>query len=54
MQIGRTSCSNSLANTFRVLLTAAAHVVMQEMRLHFARKAAASLPRFGQTMRDLR
>ena len=37
MQIGRTSCSNFLANTFRVLLTAAAYVLMQEMRLHLAR-----------------
>jgi Transposase DDE domain group 1 len=36
MQIGRTSCSNFLANTFRVLLTAAAYVLMQEMRLHLA------------------
>jgi hypothetical protein len=35
MQIGRTSCSNFLANTFRVL-TAAAYVLMQEMRLHLA------------------
>src|SRR5580658_10580317 len=30
MQIGRTSCSNFLANTFRVLLTAAAYVLMQK------------------------
>ena len=30
MQIGRTSCSNFLANTFRVLMTAAAYVLMQE------------------------
>ena len=37
MQIGRTSCSNFLANTFRVLLTAAAYVLMQEMRLHLSR-----------------
>jgi hypothetical protein len=37
MQIGRTSCSNFLANTFRVLLTAAAYVLMQEMRLGLAR-----------------
>jgi Transposase DDE domain group 1 len=38
MQIGRTSCSNFLANTFRVLLTAAAYVLMQEMRLlHLAK-----------------
>jgi hypothetical protein len=36
MQIGRTSCSNFWANTFRVLLTAAAYVLMQEMRLHLA------------------
>ncbi len=36
MQIGRTSCSNFLANTFRVLLTAAAYVLMQEMRLNLA------------------
>src|SRR5438105_13730956 len=34
MQIGRTSCSTFLANTFRVLLTAAAYVLMQELRLH--------------------
>ena len=32
MQIGLTSCSNFWANTFRVLLTAAAYVLMQEMR----------------------
>src|SRR5205814_36623 len=32
MQIGRTSCSNFLATTFRVLLTAAAYVLIQEMR----------------------
>jgi hypothetical protein len=37
MQIGRTSCSDFLANTFRVLLTAAAYVLMQEMRLRLAR-----------------
>jgi hypothetical protein len=36
MQIGRTSCSDFLANTFRVLLTAAAYVLMQEMRLHLS------------------
>ena len=35
MQIGRTSCSNFWANTFRVILTAA-YVLMQEMRLHLA------------------
>jgi hypothetical protein len=38
MQIGRTSCSDFLANTFRVLLTAAAaYVLLQEMRLPLAR-----------------
>ena len=36
MQIGRTSCSNFWANTFRVVLTAVAYVLMQEMRLHLA------------------
>src|ERR1700758_5626349 len=36
LQIGRTSCSNFWANTFRVILTAAAYVLMQEMRLHLA------------------
>ena len=36
MQIGRTSCSTFLANTFRVLLTAAAYVLIQERRLHLA------------------
>jgi Transposase DDE domain group 1 len=36
MQIGRTSCSDFLANTFRVLLTAAAYALMQEMRLHLS------------------
>jgi hypothetical protein len=30
------SCSDFLANTFRVLLTAAAYVLMQEMRLHLS------------------
>jgi Transposase DDE domain group 1 len=46
MQIGRTSCSNFLANTFRVLLTATAYVLMQEMRLRLARThhARAQVP----------
>ena len=39
MQIGRTSCSDFLANTFRVLLTAAAYVLMQEMRLTCPQRA---------------
>ena len=34
LQIGRTSCSDFWANQFRVLLTAAAYVLMQERRLH--------------------
>ena len=33
LQIGRTSCSDFWANQFRVLLTAAAYVLMQELRL---------------------
>jgi hypothetical protein len=44
MQIGRTSCSNFLANTFRVVLTAAAYVLMQEMRLHLAPTRHARAP----------
>ena len=34
LEIGRTSCSDFWANQFRVLLTAAAYVLMQELRLH--------------------
>src|ERR1700730_8544402 len=41
MQIGRTSCSNFLANTFRVLLTAAAYVLMQELRIGLVGTASA-------------
>ncbi len=33
LQIDRTSCSAFWANQFRVLLTAAAYVLMQELRL---------------------
>jgi len=36
LQIDRTSCSDFWANQFRVLLTAAAYVLMQELRLHAA------------------
>ena len=36
LQIDRTSCSNFWANQFRVLLTAAAYVLMQELRLRAA------------------
>ncbi len=34
LQIDRTSCTSFWANQFRVLLTAAAYVLMQELRLH--------------------
>jgi len=34
LHIDRTSCSSFWANQFRVLLTAAAYVLMQELRLH--------------------
>ena len=36
LQIDRTSCSDFWANQFRVLLTAAAYVLMQELRLRAA------------------
>jgi hypothetical protein len=36
LEIGRTSCSRFWANQFRVLLTAAAYVLMQELRLRAA------------------
>ena len=36
MEIDRTSCSRFWANQFRVLLTAAAYVLMQELRLSAA------------------
>ena len=41
LQIGRTSCSCFWANQFRVLLTAAAYVLMQELRLRAAHTACA-------------
>jgi hypothetical protein len=41
LQIGRTSCSRFWANQLRVLLTAAAFVLMQELRLRAARTACA-------------
>jgi hypothetical protein len=41
MELGRTSCSRFLANQFRVLLTAAAYVLMQELRLRAARTVCA-------------
>ena len=36
LQIDRTSCSDFWANQFRVLLTAAAYVLLQELRLRAA------------------
>ena len=41
MEIGRTSCTNFWANQFRVLMTAAAYLLMQEMRLGLAGTASA-------------
>jgi len=41
LEIGRTSCTKFLANQFRVLMTAAAYVLMQELRLRAARTACA-------------
>jgi len=41
LQLGRTSCSRFWANQLRVLLTAAAYVLMQELRLRAARTACA-------------
>ena len=41
MAIGRTSCTNFWANQFRVLMTAAAYVLMQELRLGLAGTASA-------------
>jgi len=41
LQIGRTSCCRFWANQLRVLLTAAAYVLMQELRLQAARTAYA-------------
>ena len=41
LQIDRTSCSRFWANQLRVLLTAAAYVLMQELRLRAARTACA-------------
>ncbi|MGB0109791.1 MAG: hypothetical protein WBP52_14940, partial [Terriglobales bacterium] len=36
LEIDRTSCTSFWANQFRVLLTAAAYVLMQELRLRAA------------------
>jgi hypothetical protein len=41
MEIGRTSCTNFWANQFRVSMTTAAYVLMQELRLGLAGTASA-------------
>jgi hypothetical protein len=41
LEIDRTSCSNFWANQFRVLMTAAAYVLMQELQLRAARTGCA-------------
>ena len=41
LQMGRTSCTDFWANQFRVLLTAAAFVLLQELRLRAARTTCA-------------
>ena len=41
LAIGRTSCSRFWANQLRVLLTAAAYILMQELRLRAARTSCA-------------
>lgn len=41
MEIGRTSCTSFLANQFRVLMTATAYALMQELRLRLARTDCA-------------
>ena len=41
LELGRTSCTRFWANQLRVLLTAAAYVLMQELRLRAARTALA-------------
>jgi len=41
LQIDRTSCSDFWANQFRVLLTAASYVLMQELRLSGANTSCA-------------
>jgi hypothetical protein len=43
LQIDRTSCSRFLANQFRVFLTAAAYILMQELRSHAAPTCRARL-----------
>lgn len=51
LALGRTSCSRFWANQFRVLLTAAAYVLFQEIRLHARRTALARAQ--VATLRDM-
>jgi hypothetical protein len=44
LPIGRTSCSRFWANQFRVLMTAAAYVLMQELRRKVAMALGACTP----------
>ena len=44
LQIDRTSCCRFWANQLRVLLTAVAYVLMQELRLRAARTTCARAP----------
>jgi hypothetical protein len=41
MEIDRTSCTSFFANQFRVLLTAAAYVLLQELRMHATHTSCA-------------
>jgi len=54
LQIGRTSCCRFWANQLRVLLTAAAYVLMQELRLRAARTACARVQVSGLRERLLK
>jgi hypothetical protein len=54
LQIGRTSCCRFWANQFRVLLTAAAYVLLQELRLRAAHTACARLQVSGLRERLLK
>jgi hypothetical protein len=54
LQIGRTSCCRFWANQCRVLLTAAAYVLMQELRLRAARTACARVQVSGLRERLLK
>ena len=50
LEIDRTSCTSFLANQLRVLLTAAAYVLMQELRL--SARGTESATAQGSTLRE--